>query len=34
MTENQFLYAKIGYVEYDRRVEEGFSRVYMRKQLP
>jgi len=33
MTENQFLYAKIGYVEYDRRVETGFARVYMRKQL-
>jgi N-acetylglutamate synthase-like GNAT family acetyltransferase len=33
MTENQFLYAKIGYVEYDRRVDKGFSRVYMRKQL-
>jgi GNAT superfamily N-acetyltransferase len=33
MTENQLLYAKIGYVEYDRRVEKGFSRVYMRKEL-
>ncbi len=33
MTENQSLYAKTGYVEYDRRVEKGFSRVYMRKQL-
>ena len=33
MTENQLLYAKIGYVEYDRRLEKGFSRVYMRKQL-
>jgi GNAT superfamily N-acetyltransferase len=33
MTENQLLYAKIGYVEYDRRVEKGFSRVFMRKQL-
>lgn len=33
MTENQSLYIKIGYVEYDRRVENGFSRVYMRKTL-
>lgn len=33
MTENQALYAKIGYVEYARRVEEGFPRVYMRKVL-
>ena len=33
MTENQALYARIGYVEYDRRVENGYSRVYMRKTL-
>jgi ribosomal protein S18 acetylase RimI-like enzyme len=33
MTENQALYAKIGYVEYDRRTENGYSRVYMRKKL-
>lgn len=33
MTENQALYSKIGYVEYDRRVEKGYSRVYMRKRL-
>ncbi|MPZ59667.1 MAG: hypothetical protein GEU91_25015 [Rhizobiales bacterium] len=33
MTENQVLYAKIGYVEYDRRVEYGFPRIYMRKSL-
>ena len=33
MTENQALYAKIGYVEYARRVEDGYSRVYMRKRL-
>ena len=32
-TENQALYSKIGYVEYDRRVEKGYSRVYMRKRL-
>ena len=33
MTENQALYAKIGYVEYDRRAEKGYARVYMRKHL-
>ena len=33
MTENLALYSKIGYVEYDRRPREGFSLVYMRKQL-
>jgi len=33
MTENQALYSKIGYVAYDRRVEYGFPRVYMRKSL-
>ncbi len=33
MTENQVLYAKIGYVEFDRRTEKGLARVYMRKLL-
>jgi len=33
MVENQALYAKIGYVEYDRRIEDGYSRVFMRKRL-
>jgi N-acetylglutamate synthase-like GNAT family acetyltransferase len=33
MTENQVLYRKIGYVEYDRRVDDGLPRVFMRKQL-
>jgi ribosomal protein S18 acetylase RimI-like enzyme len=33
MTENQALYAKIGYLEYDRRVDDGLARVYMRKRL-
>lgn len=33
MTENQALYSKIGYVEYDRRFENGLARVYMRKKL-
>jgi N-acetylglutamate synthase-like GNAT family acetyltransferase len=33
MTENQVLYKKIGYVEYDRRSETGLARVYMRKKF-
>jgi GNAT superfamily N-acetyltransferase len=33
MTENQALYAKIGYVEFDRRTEKGLIRGYMRKSL-
>jgi len=33
MTENRALYARIGYVEYARRVEHGLRRVYMRKRL-
>jgi len=33
MTENHQLYAKIGYIEYDRRNEFGLARVYMRKLL-
>ena len=33
MTENQALYSRIGYVEYDRRSDGDFSRVYMRKRL-
>ncbi|GAB4401006.1 MAG: hypothetical protein OHK003_27210 [Anaerolineales bacterium] len=33
MIENQTLYKKIGYVEYDRRLESGRRRVYMRKPL-
>ena len=33
MAENRELYARIGYVEYDRRVENGYPRVYMRKRL-
>jgi ribosomal protein S18 acetylase RimI-like enzyme len=33
MTENQALYSKIGYVEYDRRSQGGFALVYMRKRL-
>jgi GNAT superfamily N-acetyltransferase len=33
MTENQVLYTRIGYVEYERRREDGYARVFMRKQL-
>lgn len=33
MTENRALYSKIGYVEYERRVNDGFPRIYMRKNL-
>lgn len=33
MTENLALYARIGYAEYDRRSNGGFSRVFMRKCL-
>jgi ribosomal protein S18 acetylase RimI-like enzyme len=33
MTENLALYSRIGYVEYDRRSQGAFSRVYLRKHL-
>jgi ribosomal protein S18 acetylase RimI-like enzyme len=33
MTENLALYARIGYEEYDRRSEGGFSRVFLRKHV-
>jgi catechol 2,3-dioxygenase-like lactoylglutathione lyase family enzyme/GNAT superfamily N-acetyltransferase len=33
MAENRALYAKIGYVEFDRRVDGGLPRVFMRKKL-
>jgi N-acetylglutamate synthase-like GNAT family acetyltransferase len=33
MTENQILYARIGYVLFDRRVVDGYARVVMRKPL-
>jgi ribosomal protein S18 acetylase RimI-like enzyme len=33
MVENQAIYSKIGYIEYDRRLEDGYARVYMRKML-
>lgn len=33
MTENQAIYRRLGYVEFDRRVVSGMARVYMRKDL-
>src|SRR5215469_10960 len=33
MTENQAIYARLGYVEIDRRTEDGYRRVYMEKPL-
>jgi ribosomal protein S18 acetylase RimI-like enzyme len=33
MSENLALYSRIGYVEYARRAQDGFSLVYMRKSL-
>ncbi len=33
MSDNIALYAKRGYREYERRQEDGFRRVFMRKQL-
>jgi ribosomal protein S18 acetylase RimI-like enzyme len=33
MIENLALYERIGYVEYERRAEQGFSRVFMSKRL-
>ncbi len=34
MTENRALYARIGYVEYDHRIVNGYTRVFLRKVLP
>jgi GNAT superfamily N-acetyltransferase len=34
MTENQALYAHLGYRETERRVEDGYRRIYMEKVLP
>ena len=33
MTENRALYGKVGYVEYDHRVVDGYPRVFLRKAL-
>lgn len=34
MTENQAIYARLGYVEVARRAEDGYRRVFMEKPLP
>jgi GNAT superfamily N-acetyltransferase len=34
MTENQVFYPKIGYVEYERKLDQGYDRIFYRKQLP
>jgi ribosomal protein S18 acetylase RimI-like enzyme len=33
MTENQAIYARLGYVEVERRSEDGYRRIYMEKSL-
>jgi GNAT superfamily N-acetyltransferase len=33
MTENQAIYARLGYVEVERRTEDGYRRIYMEKAL-
>jgi hypothetical protein len=33
MTENQAIYARLGYRETRRRTEDGYQRVYMEKHL-
>jgi len=33
MTENQVFYPKIGYVEFERKLDEGYDRIFYRKQL-
>jgi GNAT superfamily N-acetyltransferase len=34
MTENQAIYARLGYAETGRRTEDGYRRVFMAKDLP
>jgi ribosomal protein S18 acetylase RimI-like enzyme len=34
MTENIEIYKKLGYIETERKPEQGYQRVYMRKALP
>jgi ribosomal protein S18 acetylase RimI-like enzyme len=34
MTENQAIYARLGYTEVERRVQDGYRRIYMEKRLP
>jgi GNAT superfamily N-acetyltransferase len=33
MTENQVLYPKIGYVKYERKLDQGYDRIFYRKEL-
>jgi len=33
MTENQIFYPRIGYVEYERKFDEGYDRIFYRKRL-
>lgn len=33
MTENQAIYARLGYIEVERRSEDGYHRIYMEKLL-
>jgi GNAT superfamily N-acetyltransferase len=33
MTENQVFYPKIGYVEYERKIDQGYDRIFYRKLL-
>jgi ribosomal protein S18 acetylase RimI-like enzyme len=33
MTENQAIYARLGYIEVERRAEDGYHRIYLEKQL-
>jgi ribosomal protein S18 acetylase RimI-like enzyme len=33
MTENMEMYKRLGYVETERKTEQGYNRVYMRKPL-
>ncbi|MGA7194906.1 MAG: GNAT family N-acetyltransferase [Anaerolineales bacterium] len=33
MTENQIFYPRIGYVEYERKLDGGYDRIFYRKQL-
>ena len=34
MTENQAIYTRLGYIEVERRAEDGYRRIYMEKRLP
>ena len=34
MTENQVFYPRIGYVEYERKWDQGYDRIFYRKILP